>query len=37
MEASILIAFGPTEVLQRRDVPVPVPGHHDVLIRVRAT
>jgi NADPH:quinone reductase-like Zn-dependent oxidoreductase len=29
--------FGPPEVLELKEVPKPVPGDHDVLVRVRAT
>ncbi len=36
MKAITYSAYGPPEVLQLRDVDQPVPGDHDVLIRVRA-
>jgi NADPH:quinone reductase-like Zn-dependent oxidoreductase len=29
--------FGPPEVLQSRELPKPVPGDHEVLVRIRAT
>src|SRR5512137_1530867 len=29
--------FGPPEVLQLKDFPTPVPGEHEVLVRIRAT
>jgi NADPH:quinone reductase-like Zn-dependent oxidoreductase len=37
MKAVVCSAYGPPEVLQIREVASPVPGDHDVLIRVRAT
>ncbi|MBV9045589.1 MAG: NADP-dependent oxidoreductase, partial [Alphaproteobacteria bacterium] len=36
MKAAICLRYGPPEVLQVRDVPDPVPGTRDVLIRIRA-
>lgn len=37
MRAAVISRFGPPEVLEVRDVPTPVPGPHDVLVRVHAT
>jgi len=37
MKAVVYTRYGPPEVLQLRDVRKPVPGDHEVLIRVRAT
>jgi NADPH:quinone reductase-like Zn-dependent oxidoreductase len=37
MKAALCTRYGPPEVLQLRDVPDPVPGARDVLIRIRAT
>lgn len=36
MKAAVCTGFGPPEVLQVREVPAPVPGSGEVLIRVRA-
>jgi NADPH:quinone reductase-like Zn-dependent oxidoreductase len=37
MRAAICTAYGPPDVLQLRDVAKPVPGDHEVLIKVHAT
>ena len=37
MKAFTYDRYGPPEVLKLRDVPKPVPGDHEVLVRVRAT
>jgi NADPH:quinone reductase-like Zn-dependent oxidoreductase len=37
MKAAVCPRYGPPEVLQLQDVPDPVPGAKDVLIRIRAT
>jgi NADPH:quinone reductase-like Zn-dependent oxidoreductase len=37
MRAAVCTAYGPPEVLQLRDVEMPVPGDHEVLIKVHAT
>ncbi len=37
MKAAVCTRYGPPEVLQLQDVPDPVPGAKDVLIRIRAT
>jgi NADPH:quinone reductase-like Zn-dependent oxidoreductase len=37
MKAAVCPRYGPPEVLQVQDVPDPVPGAKDVLIRIRAT
>jgi NADPH:quinone reductase-like Zn-dependent oxidoreductase len=37
MKAIVCTAYGPPEVLQLRDVPMPVPKDGEVLIRIRAT
>lgn len=37
MRAAVISRFGPPEVLEVREVPTPVPGPHDVLVRVHAT
>jgi NADPH:quinone reductase-like Zn-dependent oxidoreductase len=37
MKAAVCTRYGPPDVLQLRDVPDPVPGAKDVLIRIRAT
>ena len=36
MRAAVCTRYGPPEVLQVRDVPQPVPGKRDVLVRVHA-
>ncbi|HET9708908.1 MAG TPA: NAD(P)-dependent alcohol dehydrogenase [Gemmatimonadales bacterium] len=36
MKAAICTRYGPPEVLQIRDVPQPVPGRHDLLVKVHA-
>lgn len=36
MKAVVISKFGPAEVMQWRDVPRPVPGDGEVLIRVHA-
>jgi NADPH:quinone reductase-like Zn-dependent oxidoreductase len=36
MKAVVQPAYGPPDVLELRDVPTPVPGDDEVLIRVRA-
>ena len=36
MKAIVYETYGPPEVLELRDVPMPVPGEHEVLIRIRA-
>lgn len=37
MRAAVAPRFGPPEVVEVRDVPVPVPGADEVLVRVRAS
>ncbi|MCL4479117.1 MAG: zinc-dependent alcohol dehydrogenase family protein [Deltaproteobacteria bacterium] len=37
MKAMIITAFGGTEVFKEQDVPKPVPGENDVLVKVYAT
>ena len=37
MKAAVVTRYGPPEVLEIRDVPVPVPGDDDVLVRVHAS
>lgn len=37
MRAAVCTAYGDPEVLQVAEVPVPVPGPHDILIRVHAS
>lgn len=37
MKAIIIREFGPPEVLRLEDVPTPVPGPHEILVRVHAT
>jgi NADPH:quinone reductase-like Zn-dependent oxidoreductase len=37
MDAWLSLRYGPPESLVRREVPLPIPGAHDVLVRVRAT
>lgn len=37
MRAAIMASFGAPDVLVVRDVPDPVPGEHEVLVRVRAS
>lgn len=37
MRAVVWTAYGPPDVLQLRDVPRPVPGPNEILVRVRAT
>lgn len=37
MRAAVCTAYGDPEVLQIRELPMPVPGPHDVLIRVHAS
>jgi NADPH:quinone reductase-like Zn-dependent oxidoreductase len=37
MKAAVCTRYGPPDVLQLRDVPDPLPGAKDVLIRIRAT
>ena len=37
MRAAVCTRYGPPEVLQIRDVPTPIPGAGDVLIRIHAT
>jgi NADPH:quinone reductase-like Zn-dependent oxidoreductase len=37
MKAIVCTAYGPPDVLELRDVAKPVPGDHEVLIKVRAT
>jgi NADPH:quinone reductase-like Zn-dependent oxidoreductase len=37
MDAWLSLRYGPPESLVRRDVPIPVPGAHDILVRVHAT
>ncbi len=37
MKACWYDRFGPPEVLSLREVPTPVPGDHEVLVRIRAT
>ncbi len=37
MRAAVCTAYGAPEVLQLTEVPVPIPGPHDVLIRVHAS
>ena len=36
MRAAVCTRYGPPEVLQVRDVPKPVPGRHDLLVKVQA-
>lgn len=36
MKAAICTRYGPPDVLQIQDVPQPVPGRHDLLVRVHA-
>ena len=37
MKAAVVTRYGPPEVFEIRDVPAPVPGDHDVLVRVHAS
>ncbi|MEO6447453.1 MAG: NAD(P)H-quinone oxidoreductase [Gemmatimonadaceae bacterium] len=37
MKAAVITRFGPPEVLEIREVATPVPGAHDVLVRVHAS
>ena len=37
MKAAVYTEYGPPNVVQIRDVPKPVPGPNDVLVRIRAT
>jgi NADPH:quinone reductase-like Zn-dependent oxidoreductase len=37
MKAAVVTRYGPPEVLEIRDVPVPEPGDDDVFVRVRAS
>ena len=37
MRAAVVTRYGPPEVVETRDVPVPVPRHAQVLVRVAAT
>jgi NADPH:quinone reductase-like Zn-dependent oxidoreductase len=37
MKAAVVTAYGPPEVFEIRDVPAPVPGDHEVLVRVHAS
>lgn len=37
MKAAVYSRYGPPEVIEIRDVEKPVPGDHEVLVRVRAT
>lgn len=37
MKAVVYTKYGPPEVLQLQEVEMPIPGHKDVLIRIRAT
>jgi NADPH:quinone reductase-like Zn-dependent oxidoreductase len=36
MKAAIYTKYGPPEVVQVTDIPKPVPGHYEVLIRIKA-
>ena len=37
MRAAVIKGAGGPEVLEVREVPVPIPGDHEVLVRVRAS
>src|SRR5262245_52694462 len=37
MRAAVTPSYGPPGVLEMRDVPVPRPGDHDIIVEVRAT
>jgi NADPH:quinone reductase-like Zn-dependent oxidoreductase len=37
MKAAVTTRYGPPEVLQIKEVPTPVPGDNDVLVRIHAT
>ena len=37
MKAVVCTKYGPPEVLQIREVPKPMPGDHEILIKVHAT
>ena len=36
MKVAVITRFGPPEVLQIQDWPIPVPGEEEVLIKVKA-
>lgn len=37
MQAAIVTRYGPPEVVELRDVPIPIPGPADVIVRMQAT
>jgi NADPH:quinone reductase-like Zn-dependent oxidoreductase len=37
MKAAVYTRYGPPDVLEIKDVPKPVPGEHDVLVRIHAS
>jgi NADPH:quinone reductase-like Zn-dependent oxidoreductase len=37
MKAAVVTRYGPPEVVKLREVPTPVPGDDEILVRARAT